>query len=63
MTEKKQRKPGSGGSRKNAGRKRLPYAEKKQQIPISVSPSKIEKLGKKGIRQICEKAINEAVLK
>ena len=50
-----------GGKRKGAGRK--PCTDKKQQIPIYVLTSKIEKLGKDAIRQVCEKAINEAVLK
>ena len=50
-----------GGARKGAGRK--PCTDKKQQMTIYVLTSKIEKLGKDVIRQVCEKAINEAVLK
>ena len=50
-----------GGKRIGAGRK--PCTDKKQQMTIYVLTSKIEKLGKDLIRQLCEKAINEAVLK
>ena len=50
-----------GGKRNGAGRK--PLTDKKQQVTIYVLTSKIEKLGKDMIRQVCEKAINEAVLK
>lgn len=50
-----------GGKRNGAGRK--PCADKKQQMAIYVLTSQIEKLGKDIIRQVCEKAINEAVLK
>ena len=47
-----------GGKRNGAGRK--PCTDKKQQLSIYVLTSKIEKLGKEQIRQICDKAINEA---
>lgn len=47
-----------GGKRIGAGRK--PTPDKKQQMTIYVLTSKIEKLGKDVIRQVCEKAINEA---
>ena len=50
-----------GGKREGAGRK--PCTDKKQQITIYVLTSQIEKLGKESIRKVCEKAINEAVLK
>ena len=50
-----------GGKRIGAGRK--PCTDKKQQMTIYVLTSKIEKLGNDLIRQLCEKAINEAVLK
>ena len=50
-----------GGKRIGAGRK--PCTDKKQQITIYILTSQIEKLGKEAIRKICEKAINEAVLK
>jgi hypothetical protein len=50
-----------GGKRAGAGRK--PCTDKKQQMAIYVLTSKIEKLGKDVIRHVCEKAINEAVLK
>jgi len=49
-----------GGKRNGAGRK--PCTDKKQQITIYVLTSQIEKLGKDVIRQVCEKAINEAAL-
>lgn len=49
-----------GGARKGAGRK--PCTDKKQQMTIYVLTSKIEKLGKDVIRQVCEKAINETIL-
>lgn len=45
MTEKKQRKPGSGGARKNAGRKELPYAQKKQTIKIYIEGKYVDKFG------------------
>ena len=48
-----------GGKRTGAGRK--PCPDKKQQVTVYVLTSQIEKLGKDAIRQICEKAINEAV--
>ena len=54
-------KTNKGGKREGAGRK--PCTDKKQQMTIYVLSSQIEKLGKDTIRQICEKAINEAVLK
>jgi hypothetical protein len=50
-----------GGKRTGAGRK--PCTDKKQQMTIYVLTSRIEKLGKDAIRQVCEKAINEAALK
>ena len=50
-----------GGKRNGAGRK--PCTDKKQQFTIYVLTSQIEKLGKDAIRQVCEKAINRAVLK
>ena len=50
-----------GGKRSGAGRK--PCTDKKQQITIYVLTSQIKKLGKAEIRQVCEKAINEAALK
>ena len=50
-----------GGKRTGAGRK--PCTDKKQQITIYVLTSQLEKLGKDVIRQVCEKAINEAALK
>jgi len=50
-----------GGKRTGAGRK--PCTDKKQQITIYVLTSQIEKFGKDVIRQVCEKAINEVVLK
>lgn len=50
-----------GGKRVGAGRK--PCTDKKVQITIYVLTSQIEKLGRDKIRQVCEKAINEAVLK
>lgn len=50
-----------GGKRIGAGRKPIP--DKKVQLTIYVKNSQIEKLGKDMIRQVCEKAINEAVLK
>ena len=50
-----------GGKRTGAGRK--PCADKKQQMTIYVLTSQLEKLGKDTVRQVCEKAINEAVLK
>ncbi len=50
-----------GGKRNGAGRK--PCTDKKQQMTIYVLTSHIEKLGKDTIRLICEKSINEAVLK
>jgi len=50
-----------GGKRTGAGRK--PCTDKKQQMTIYVLTSRIERLDKDVIRQICEKAINEAVLK
>lgn len=50
-----------GGKRNGAGRK--PCTDKKQQMTIYVLTSQIEKLGKDVIRQVCEKAINEAALK
>ena len=53
-------KSNKGGKRIGAGRK--PCTDKKQQMTIYVLTSKIEKLGKDAIRQVCEKAINEAVL-
>jgi hypothetical protein len=52
---------GKGGKRTGAGRK--PCTDKKQQITIYVLTSQIEKLGKDVIRKLCDKAINEAVLK
>ena len=54
-------KSNKGGKRTGAGRK--PCTDKKQQMTIYVLTSQIEKLGKDVIRQVCEKAINEAVLK
>ena len=54
-------KSNKGGKRNGAGRK--PCTDKKQQMTIYVLTSQIEKLGKDVIRQVCEKAINEAVLK
>ena len=54
-------KSNKGGKRNGAGRK--PCTDKKQQMTIYVLTSQIEKLGKDAIRQVCEKAINEAVLK
>ena len=48
-----------GGKRNGAGRK--PCSDKKQQMTIYVELSKIDKLGKDKIRQICENAINEAM--
>ena len=54
-------KSNKGGKRNGAGRK--PCTDKKQQMTIYVLTSKIEKLGKDVIRQVCEQAINEAVLK
>ena len=50
-----------GGKRTGAGRK--PCTDRKQQMTIYVLTSKIEKLGKDVIRQVCEKSINEAALK
>ena len=50
-----------GGKRNGAGRK--PCPDKKMQVSFYIEGSKIEKLGKDVIRQICEKVINEAVLK
>ncbi len=50
-----------GGKREGAGRKSC--TDKKQQMTIYVLTSQIEKLGKDVIRKVCEKAINEAVLK
>lgn len=50
-----------GGKRNGAGRK--PCTDKKQLLTIYVLTSKIEKLGKDAIRQVCEKSINEAALK
>jgi hypothetical protein len=50
-----------GGKRNGAGRK--PCIDKKQQMTIYVLTSQVEKLGKDVIRQVCEKAINEEVLK
>ena len=50
-----------GGKRTGAGRK--PCTDKKQQITIYVLTSQIERLGKDDIREICEKAVNEAALK
>jgi hypothetical protein len=52
-------KSNKGGKRIGAGRK--PCTDKKQQLTIYVLTSQIEKLGKDAIRQVCEKAINEAV--
>lgn len=52
-------KSNKGGKRNGAGRK--PCTDKKQQMTIYVLTSQIEKLGKDVIRQVCEKAINEAV--
>lgn len=49
-----------GGKRNGAGRK--PCTDKKRQMTIYVFTSQIEKLGKDVIRQVCEKAINEAFL-
>ena len=48
-----------GGKRNGAGRK--PCTDKKQQLTIYVELYKIEKLSKDKIRQICDKAINEAL--
>ena len=48
-----------GGKRNGAGRKLC--SDKKQQMTIYVETSKIEKLGKDKIRQVCENAINEAL--
>lgn len=50
-----------GGKRNGAGRK--PCTDKKQQLTLYVLTSQIEKLGKDEIRQVCEKAINEAFSK
>ncbi len=50
-----------GGKRNGAGRK--PCTDKKQQMTIYVLTSHVGKLGKDVIRQVCEKAINEAFLK
>ena len=54
-------KSNKGGKRIGAGRK--PCTDKKQQMTIYVLTYQIEKLGKDTIRQVCEKAINEAALK
>ena len=50
-----------GGKREGAGRKSC--TDKKQQMTIYVLTSQIEKLGKDMIRQLCEKAVIEAILK
>lgn len=50
-----------GGQRHGAGRK--PVTDKKVQLTIYVKTSHVKKLGRDIIRQVCEKAINEAVLK
>ena len=50
-----------GGKRNGAGRK--PCTDKKQQMTIYVLTSQIERLDKEVILQVCEHAINEAVLK
>ena len=47
-----------GGARTGSGRKTC--TDKKQQMTLYVLTSQIEKLGKEKIRQVCEKAINEA---
>lgn len=49
-----------GGKREGAGAK--PISDKKVQMTIYVRESKVEKLGREKIRQVCEKSINEAFL-
>jgi len=49
-----------GGKRTGAGRK--PVSDKKIQITIYVLASRVEKLGREQIRQVCEESINEAFL-
>lgn len=50
-------KSNKGGKRTGAGRK--PCTDKKQQLPIYVLTSKIEKYGKDTIRDVANEAINK----
>ena len=50
----------TGGKRVGSGRK--PATDKKQTVTIYVEMSKIYKLGLQELKEICYKAINEAIL-